>query len=80
MLGSAAQAAQVHSPFHPAAAARCIAADTPPSLPAFPCVTLSYGGVVYRENVAKKSDWYVFSIHQITQALSGGHSGNGSGR
>lgn len=35
---------------------------------------------MYRANVAKKSDWYVFSINQITQALSGGHSGNGSGR
>lgn len=28
-----------------------------------------YGGVVYRENVALKSDWYVFSIPDITAAL-----------
>lgn len=28
-----------------------------------------YGGVVYRENVALKSDWYVFTIDQITRAL-----------
>ncbi len=40
-----------------------------------------YGGVVYRENVAKKSDWYVFSIDQITRALAGNHSSShGNGR
>ncbi|KAL4434247.1 hypothetical protein ABPG75_000688 [Micractinium tetrahymenae] len=31
---------------------------------------IGYGGVVYRENVAKLSDWYVFSIADITTALS----------
>ncbi|PSC77028.1 phosphoserine chloroplastic [Micractinium conductrix] len=30
---------------------------------------IGYGGVVYRENVAKLSDWYVFSIADITAAL-----------
>ena len=40
-----------------------------------------YGGVVYRETVAKKSDWYVFSIDQITRALAGDHSSShGNGR
>ncbi|KAI7836959.1 hypothetical protein COHA_009208 [Chlorella ohadii] len=42
---------------------------------------LRYGGVVYRETVAKKSDWYVFSIDQITRALAGDHSSShGNGR
>lgn len=31
---------------------------------------IGYGGVVYRENVAKLSDWYVFSIADITAALT----------
>lgn len=28
-----------------------------------------YGGVVFRENVARLSDWYVFSIPAITATL-----------
>lgn len=29
-----------------------------------------YGGVVYRENVAKLSDWYTFDITAITKCLT----------
>lgn len=60
------------------AATRCGAARAPHDLctSAYPWRTLvatvhcSYGGVVYRENVAKLSDWYVFSIADITAALT----------
>lgn len=48
--------------------------------PSSPCAhalsPCSYGGVVYRENVAQQSDWYVFSIDQITAALQ--HEGQPS--
>lgn len=43
---------------------------------AAPC---RYGGVVYRENVATKSDWYVFTIDQMTRALQQAPGGGGSG-
>lgn len=43
-------------------------------MPSVACALCSYGGVVYRENVAQQSDWYVFSIDQITQALQEGDS------
>lgn len=52
---------------------RCRANHTHPEPPSAlcppPCRLSRYGGVVYRENVAKLSDWYVFSIADITAAL-----------
>ena len=48
----------------PACLHRRSSVHRPPSLP-----RRRYGGVVYRENVAQLSDWYVFAIPAITAAL-----------
>lgn len=40
--------------------------------PSTPVATYSYGGVVFRDNIAAKADWYITDIHQFVDLLKGG--------
>jgi len=45
------------------------ATDAEAKAPSGADLFIGYGGTVFRENVAKRSDWYVMKIQEITSAL-----------